>query len=86
MIVLLDFGRRDPDSRGYYGPYGGCFVPETLIAPLEELERAYLSARTDEGFRAELASLFTDYVDVPRRCMKRGGSRPRFVARASPEA
>ena len=65
MIVLPDFGRRDPDSRGYYGPYGGCFVPETLIAPLEELERAYLSARTDEGFRAELASLFTDYVGRP---------------------
>ena len=65
MIVLPDFGRRDPDFRGYYGPYGGCFVPETLVAPLEELERAYLSARTDEGFRAELASLFTHYVGRP---------------------
>src|SRR4030095_7541059 len=31
------FGMRDPDARGYYGPYGGRFVPETLVAPIEEL-------------------------------------------------
>jgi len=36
------FGRRDPDARGYFGVYGGRFVPETLVAPVEELERAYL--------------------------------------------
>ncbi len=35
------FGRRDPDARGYYGPYGGRFVPETLAAPLEALEAGY---------------------------------------------
>ena len=50
------FGRRDPDARGYYGPYGGRFVPETLVAPVEELERAYLEARADENFRRELAA------------------------------
>ena len=58
-------GRRDPDARGYYGPYGGRFVPETLVAPVEELERAYLGAREDPGFRAELADLLTHYVGRP---------------------
>jgi tryptophan synthase beta chain len=56
------FGRRDPDSRGYYGAFGGRFVPETLVAPVEELERAYMDARRDPAFRAELRRLLTDYV------------------------
>ena len=43
------FGHRDPDARGYYGAYGGRFVPETLVAPVEELERAYFAARADDG-------------------------------------
>jgi tryptophan synthase beta chain len=59
------FGRRDPDARGYYGAYGGRFVPETLVAPVEELERAYLSARRDEGFRSSLGKLLRDYVGRP---------------------
>ena len=50
------FGQRDPDARGYYGAYGGRFVPETLVAPVEELERAYLAARQDESFRPSLTS------------------------------
>ena len=48
------FGRRDPDLRGYFGAYGGRFVPETLVAPIEELTAGYLAARADAGFRAEL--------------------------------
>ena len=48
------FGRRDPDSRGYYGEFGGRFVPETLVAPVQELEAAYFAARADDGFRREL--------------------------------
>jgi tryptophan synthase beta chain len=59
------FGRRDPDARGYYGAYGGRFVPETLVAPVEELERAYLAARQDESFRSSLTSLLRDYVGRP---------------------
>jgi tryptophan synthase beta chain len=59
------FGRRDPDARGYYGAYGGRFVPETLVAPVEELERAYFEARDDEGFRAKLRQLLRDYVGRP---------------------
>ena len=41
------FGRRDPDARGYFGAYGGRFVPETLVAPIEELTAGYLAARED---------------------------------------
>jgi tryptophan synthase beta chain len=56
------FGRRDPDDRGYFGAFGGRFVPETLVAPIEELERQYFAARADEAFIAELERLFTNYV------------------------
>jgi len=59
------FGLRDPDARGYYGPYGGRFVPETLMAPVEELERAYVTARQDPEFQAELARLLAEYVGRP---------------------
>ena len=59
------FGRRDPTSRGYYGEYGGKFVPETLVAPVEELERAYLDARKDAAFLAEFDRLLAHYVGRP---------------------
>jgi tryptophan synthase beta chain len=59
------FGRRDPSSRGYYGEYGGKFVPETLVAPVEELEHAYLDARKDETFLAEFDRLLAHYVGRP---------------------
>jgi tryptophan synthase beta chain len=59
------FGRRDPDARGYFGAYGGRFVPETLVAPIEELEAGYLAARADAAFRAELDRLLKDYVGRP---------------------
>ena len=63
--IQHSFGRRDPDARGYYGPYGGRFVPETLVAPVAELERAYLEARQDPAFRHELVELLRDYVGRP---------------------
>ncbi len=59
------FGRRDPDERGYFGPYGGRFVPETLVEPVEALERAYLAARQDPAFGEELAALLTRYAGRP---------------------
>ena len=59
------FGRRDPDGRGYFGDYGGRFVPETLVEPVEQLERAYRDARSDARFGAELATLLTRYVGRP---------------------
>jgi tryptophan synthase beta chain len=57
--------RRDPDTRGYFGEFGGRFVPETLVAPVEALEHAYLDVRDDPAFRAELDSLLTHYVGRP---------------------
>ncbi len=62
---IPSFGQRDPDSRGYYGPYGGRYVPETLVAPVAELEQAYFALRQDEGFRKTLAKLLRDYVGRP---------------------
>ena len=56
------FGRRDPDARGYFGAYGGRFVPETLVAPIEELTAGYLAARADAAFRDELDRLLKHYV------------------------
>jgi len=63
--MTLSFGKRDPDSRGYYGAYGGRFVPETLVAPVAELERAYFAARADAEFRATLEKLLREYVGRP---------------------
>ena len=63
--MLPNFGHRDPDSRGYYGPYGGRYVPETLMAPVAELERAYIAIREDAGFRSTFAQLLRDYVGRP---------------------
>ena len=59
------FGRRDPDARGYYGPFGGRFVPETLVAPIQELTDAYFTVRDDGEFRDELSTLLRDYVGRP---------------------
>jgi tryptophan synthase beta chain len=56
------FGGRDPDARGYYGAFGGRFVPETLVTPVAELEAAYLDARRDPAFLATLADLLRNYV------------------------
>jgi tryptophan synthase beta chain len=57
--------RRDPDARGYFGEFGGRYVPETLVEPVEELERAYFAVRDDPGFAAELDRLLEHYVGRP---------------------
>jgi tryptophan synthase beta chain len=54
-----------PDRRGRYGPYGGRYVPETLVAPLEELEQAYAAACADPAFRAELDDLLKNFAGRP---------------------
>ena len=50
---------------GYFGRYGGRFVPETLIAPLDELEAAFNAAQHDEGFQSELRDLLHNYSGRP---------------------
>ena len=54
-----------PDSGGHFGPYGGRFVPEVLMAPLEELEKAYCAASNDPQYQAELADLLHNYAGRP---------------------
>jgi tryptophan synthase beta chain len=54
-----------PDAQGHFGRFGGRFVPETLMAPLIDLEKAYASARRDRKFQARLASLLRDYAGRP---------------------
>lgn len=52
-------------KKGYFGRYGGWFVPETLMAPLEELEEAYEEARQDASFRQELEGYLREYAGRP---------------------
>ena len=54
-----------PDAGGHFGPYGGRYVPETLMCPLEELEKAYLEACRDDRFQAELGELLRSYAGRP---------------------
>jgi tryptophan synthase beta chain len=54
-----------PDAFGHFGPYGGRYVPEVLMSPLEELEHAYKEARSDAAFQAELESLLHHYAGRP---------------------
>src|ERR1700719_3621290 len=54
-----------PDATGHFGPYGGRFVPEVLMAPLEELEHAYHKAAADPAFQAELDDLLHHYAGRP---------------------
>ncbi len=71
-----------PDDNGHFGPYGGLFVAETLMAPLDELRRAYERLRDDEAFQAELDWDLAHYVGRPsplyyaeRWSRKLGGAR-----------
>lgn len=54
-----------PEADGHFGPYGGRYVPEVLMAPLEELERAFLEAREDPAFQSELNELLRSYAGRP---------------------
>lgn len=54
-----------PDALGHFGPYGGRYVPEVLMCPLEELEQAYADARKDPAFETELKALLHHYAGRP---------------------
>jgi tryptophan synthase beta chain len=54
-----------PDARGHFGRFGGRFVPEVLMAPLVELEKAFEAARRDRKFQVRLAALLRDYAGRP---------------------
>ena len=57
--------QRLPDTRGYFGHFGGKFVPETLMPALEELEHAYHEALSNETFQNELETLLREYAGRP---------------------
>ena len=72
----------EPNELGYWGEYGGRFVPETLVAPLDELTDAYFSCRDDAAFHVEFDQLLKDFVGRPtplyfaeRLTEKLGGAR-----------
>ena len=54
-----------PDGRGYFGEYGGRFVPETLIPALQQLESLYAAAKVDPGFQAQFSTLLKTYAGRP---------------------
>jgi len=54
-----------PDSHGYFGQYGGKFVPETLMSALDELEQAYLKAQGDAEFQGQYQKLCREYIGRP---------------------
>ncbi len=56
-----------PDSKGRFGPYGGQYVPETLMFALEQLAQAYESARNDQNFQQEFHGRLLNYVGRPSR-------------------
>ena len=76
-----------PDSHGRFGPYGGQFVPETLMVALQELIKEYETAKADLEFQAELAKLLKDYVGRPTplyfamRLTEKGGGAQIYLKR-----
>ena len=56
-----------PDAAGHFGPYGGCYVPETLMTCLQELEQAYRHAQSDPQFHRELEHYLRTYAGRPTR-------------------
>jgi tryptophan synthase beta chain len=67
-----------PDATGHFGQFGGRLAPEALMAALEELTAAYVSAKADPAFQAELAALLRDYAGRPTPLTE----APRFAAEA----
>jgi tryptophan synthase beta chain len=58
-------GKNSPDAQGHFGPYGGRYVPETLMHPLQELEAEYFRAQHDTEFQRELSYYLTEFVGRP---------------------
>ncbi len=54
-----------PDAQGHFGPFGGRYVPETLMHPLQELEAEYFRAQHDAAFQEELSYYLKEFVGRP---------------------
>jgi tryptophan synthase beta chain len=76
-----------PDAGGHFGPYGGRYVPEVLMSPLDELEHTYLEAKRDPAFQAELDDLLKNYAGRPtplyhaRRLSEQSGGAKIYIKR-----
>lgn len=58
-----------PDSTGHFGPFGGRYVPETLVHPLQQLEDEYWRAQQDPEFQQELDYYLKEFVGRPTPCI-----------------
>jgi tryptophan synthase beta subunit len=74
---MRDDSHTGPDDRGFYGPYGGAYVPETVVPALAELDQAFAEAQADPSFAEELDGLLRDFVGRPT---------PLYLARRLAEA
>ena len=71
-MTLHDAPRAAPRVERRFGPYGGRYVPETLVPVLDELERGWLDARADADFRSQLDRLLRDYAGRPTPLYRAG--------------
>ncbi len=83
----MPFARTNPDEHGRFGEFGGRYVPETLMHPVEELEKAYETARQDPAFQTEFKDLLRNYAGRPtplfhaRRLTEYAGGAQIFLKR-----
>jgi len=79
--------KSEPDEHGHWGKFGGRYVPETLVAPLDELTNEFMRAREDPNFRDEFNRLLRDYCGRPtplfhaRRLTERAGGAQIYLKR-----
>src|SRR6266478_4345973 len=77
----------EPDATGHWGNYGGRYVPETLVAPLDELTREFMRARSDSSFAHEFEQLLRDFSGRPtplfhaKRLSEHGGGAQIYLKR-----
>src|SRR5690606_36862215 len=64
-ILNYKMSKYQVDKRGYYGPFGGAYIPEMLYPNVEELQNQYLQIMEDPSFKAEFEQLLKDYVGRP---------------------
>ena len=74
------------DENGYYGTFGGAYIPEILYANVETLRNNYLNIISEEGFQKELDTLMRDYVGRPSRYTMQGGFRKNTVRKSTSSA
>lgn len=70
------------DERGYYGEFGGAYVPEILHRCVEELRSAYREVLDSDDFQREFRQLLRDYVGRPSLCFSHAGCRSSMVVKS----